>query len=115
MRADHRGDTTPKIVESVLEYTGPADFFTPQPASPSIPLPRPTPRILNADESVPALHHAVVSNALAQITVAAQELEGVYGIYRVGDPRVSELHNILVRLRMVLFVGDSWLVWHPAR
>jgi hypothetical protein len=58
--------------------------------------PKPTPRILNSDE-------------------AAREIGGVVNTYSEHDPRIRDLINILVRLDMILFVGDGWLAQHPAR
>ncbi len=77
-------------------------------------LPRPTPRILNTDESVPLVHLALVDQALAQIAAALRDVRDVAATYAASDPRARELRNLSARGDMVLFEGRSWLAWHPA-
>lgn len=89
--------------------------LTPQPAAPSQPLPRPRPRILNTDAMVPALHRTAVMNALARMDDAAREIGAVVALYSSSDPRTRDLTNILSRVTLIQWIGDSWLAWHPAQ
>ena len=78
-------------------------------------LPKPTPRILNTDEAVPALHRTVIESALGRVEVALQELDAVLRTYHPNDPRVFDLrYKVATRWQMTLIVGDQWLTWHPA-
>lgn len=78
------------------------------------PLPKPTPRVLNTDEQVPALHRTVIEGALGRVEVAIQEIDAVLRTYHSRDPRVSDLRHLTTRLHMVLLCGDQWLTWHAA-
>lgn len=65
-------------------------------------------------EAVPAMHRAVVYQALARVDYAVRELDSILREYEARDGRVFDLRHAATRLDMVLHIGHSWLVCHPA-
>ena len=86
-------------------------------ASSAHPTQRQTPPLSQVlpDDAVPAVHRAVVYQALARIDYGVRELDGILRTYPPTDARVFDLRHAATRLEMALHNGHSWLVCHPAQ